>query len=190
MCASGTFVPAPNKHFIDAALLSNGELPISIRFSVGGASPSSDEKVSGTRVMDIQIKLPNGSLHTFTPSHPHTLTGINYPVFAGKIPEHFLGFLSTSLPDENGKADPAKTMAFNQKDPSVLANVMWNQTAKTPAPYATTAFFGIHTLYFEQPNGQKTKFRGGIQPNLGVKMLEKEEAIDMPTEFLADTFSQ
>ena len=126
----------------------------------------------------------------FTPSHLHTLTGINYPVFAGKIPEHFLGFLSTSLPDENGKADPAKTMAFNQKDPSVLANVMWNQTAKTPAPYATTAFFGIHTLYFEQPNGQKTKFRGGIQPNLGVKTLEKEEAIDMPTEFLADTFSQ
>jgi catalase len=36
MCAAGTFVPASNKHFTDAALLSNGELPVTIRFSVGG----------------------------------------------------------------------------------------------------------------------------------------------------------
>jgi catalase len=182
MCAAGTFVPASNKHFTDAALLSNGELPVTIRFSVGGASPSSDEKVPGTRGMGIQIKLPNGSLHTFT--------GNNFPVFAGKDPETFLGFLSTLLPDENGKADPAKTMDFVQQNPSVLANVMWNQTAKTPASYANTAFFGIHTFYFEQPSSKKTKFRWNIQPNLGVKTLEKEDAIKMPTEFLADTFSQ
>ena len=112
MCASGTFVPTPIE---DAALLSNGELPISMRFSVGGPSPNSDEKTPGTRGIDIQIKLPNDSLHTFT--------GDNFPVLAGKDPETFLDFLSTLLSDENGKADPAKTMAFAQQNPSVQANV-------------------------------------------------------------------
>jgi catalase len=182
VCASGMFVPSPNKHFIDAALLSSGELPVTMRFSVGGAYPSSDEKAPGTRGMGMQIKLPNGSLHTFT--------GNNFPVFAGKDPETFLGFLSTLVPDENGKTDPAKTMAFIQQNPSVQANAMWNQTAKTPASYANTAFFGIHTFYFEQSDGQKTKFRWDIQPSLGVKTLEKDEAAKMPTEFLADTLGQ
>ncbi|MFT4810961.1 MAG: catalase [Arenicella sp.] len=182
LCASGTFIPTPNKYFTGAALLSNGELPVSMRFSVGGANPNSDEKAPGTRGMGMQIKLPNGSLHTFT--------GNNFPVFAGKDPETFLGFLSTLLPDENGKTDPAKTMAFVQQNPSVQANVIWNQTAKTPASYANTAFFGIHTFYFDQSNGQKTKFRWDIQPSLGVKILEKEEVAKMPTEFLDDTFGQ
>ena len=182
LCASGVFVPSPNEHFEGAALLSNGELPVSMRFSLGGANPSSDEKAPGTRGMGMHIKLPNGSLHTFT--------GNNFPVFAGRDPETFLGFLSTLLPDENGKTDPAKTMAFVQQNPSVQANVMWNQTAKTAASFANTAFFGIHTFYFEQPNGQKTKFRWDIQPSLGVKTLDKKQAAEMPTEFLADTLAQ
>lgn len=182
LCASGTFLPAPNKHFTGAALLSSGELPVSLRFSVGGANPNSDEKAPGTRGVGMQIKLPNGALHTFT--------GNNFPVFAGKNPEVFYGFLSTLLPDENGKADPEKTIAFVENNPSVQANVLWNKTAKTPASFANTEFFGLHTFYFEQSNGQKTKFRWNIEPSLGVKTLEKAEVAKMPSEFLADTFAQ
>ncbi|TWX66654.1 catalase family peroxidase [Colwellia sp. C1TZA3] len=182
MCASGTFVPTPNKHFTGAALLSNGELPVSIRFSVGGSSPSSNERAPGARGMGMQIQLPDGALHTFT--------GNNFPVFAGKSPEVFYGFLSTLLPDENGNADPAKTMAFVEQNPSLQANIAWNKTAKTSASFANTEFFGLHTFYFEQPNEQQTKFRWNIEPSLGVKTLEKAEADSMPTEFLADTFAQ
>jgi catalase len=182
MCASGSFLPAPNKHFQGSVLLSNGELPVSMRFSLGGSNPISDEKAPGTRGMGMQIELPNGSLHTFT--------GNNFPVFAGKDPETFHGFLSTLLPDENGKSDSAKTIAFIQQHPSVQANAMWNQTAKTPASYANTEFFGLHTFYFEPSNGQKTKFRWNIKPSLGVKTMEKAEAANKPTEFLADTFAQ
>lgn len=182
LCATGTFTPSPTDKFQDAALLSNGELPATMRFSVGGADPGSDEKAPGTRGMGMQIKLPDGSFHTFT--------GNNFPVFAGKDPETFFGFLSTLLPDENGKPNPEKTMAFVKANPSVQANVMWNQTAKTPASYANTAFFGIHTFYFTNQQGTKTKFRWDIQPDLGVKTLEKDEAAKMPKEFLADTFAQ
>lgn len=182
LCASGTFVPTSNEHFNKAALLSNGVLPVSIRFSLGGANPNSDEKTPGARGMGMQIKLPNGALHTFT--------GNNFPVFAGKDPQTFYGFLSTLVPDENGKRDPARTMAYIQNNPSVQANAMWNKTAKTALSYANTEFFGIHTFYFEQPNGNKTKFRWHIEPSLGVKTLEKSEAAKMPTHFLADTLAQ
>jgi catalase len=182
LCASGTFVPSPNKHFEGAALLSNGTLPVAMRFSVGGANPNSSEKAPGTRGLGMQIKLPDGGVHTFT--------GNNFPVFSGKDPETFFGFLSTLLPDENGKTDMAKMMAFIQANPSVQANAMWNQTAKTPASYANTAFFGLHTFYFDTASGQKTKFRWDIQPSLGVHTLEKDEADKMPTEFLDDAFAK
>lgn len=181
LCATGTFTPSPNEHFEGAALLSNGPLPVSMRFSVGGANPNSSEKAPGTRGLGMQVKLPDGGLHTFT--------GNNFPVFAGKDPATFHGFLSTLLPDENGKRDPARTMAFIKDNPSVQANAMWNQSAKTPASYANTAFFGLHTFYFNTDSGQKTKFRWNIQPSLGVKTLEKEQADEMPELFLDDTFA-
>lgn len=182
LCASGTFIPSSNEHFKGAALLTNGELPVSMRFSLGGANPNSSERAPGARGMGMQIKLPNGSLHTFT--------GNNFPVFAGKDPETFFGFLSTLVPDENGKSDPAKTMAYIQNNPSVQANAMWNRTAKTAASYANTEFYGLHTFYFEQVKGQKTKFRWHAEPSLGVKTLDKEEAANMPPKFLADTLAQ
>jgi catalase len=182
MCATGIFVPSANEHFNSAALLANGNLPVSMRFSMGGANPNSNERAPGTRGLGMQIKLPNGSLHTFT--------GNNFPVFAGKDPETFFGFLSVLLPDEKGKTDPAKTMAFIKANPSVQANAMWNQQAQTPVSYANTGFFGLHTFYFNQANGEKTKFRWDIQPSLGVKTLDKDEAAAMPEEFLVDTFTQ
>jgi catalase len=182
LCASGTFLPSPNKHFKNSALLSNGELPVSLRFSLGGSNPNSDERAPGTRGMGMQIQLPNGALHTFT--------GNNFPVFAGKDPETFHGFLSTLIPGKNGKPDRAKMMEFIKQNPSVQANAIWNRTAKTPASFANTEFFGIHTFYFEQDNGQKTKFRWNVTPSLGVKTLEKSETANMPTEFLADTLAK
>lgn len=182
LCASGTFTPSPNKNFKGAELLSKGELPVSIRFSLGGANPNSNEKSPGARGMGFQIKLPNGSLHTFT--------GNNFPVFAGKNPEIFYGFLSTLLPDKNGQRDPSKTLRYIQEHPSVQANAMWNKSAKTASSYANTEFFGLHTFFYEKSNGQKTKFRWHIEPSLGVKTLDKAEVAQMPTRFLADTFAQ
>ncbi len=182
LCATGTFVPSPNEYFKDAALTSSGSLPVSMRFSIGGANPNSSENTPGVRGLGMQIKLPSGGVHTFT--------GNNTPVFAGKDPETFFGFLSTLLPDESGKPDMAKMMAFIQANPSVQASAMWNQKAKTPASFANTAYFGLHTFYFDSSSGQKTKFRWDIQPDLGVKTLEKDEAAKMPTAFLDDAFAK
>ncbi|MDT0628740.1 catalase family peroxidase [Alteromonas sp. W364] len=182
MCATGTFTPVANDEFAGAALLNSGQLPVTMRFSLGGANPASDERAPGTRGLGVQIKLPDGRLHYFT--------GNNFPVFAGKDPETFFGFLSTLLPDENGKSNPAKTMEFVKNNPSVQANVMWNKTAKTPASYANTQFFGLHTFYYDNADKVRTKYRWEIVPTLGVKTLEKDEAEKMPEAFLADTFAK
>ncbi len=179
VCAQGQFEPAASEHFAGAKLLTQGNLPVTLRFSVGGGNPNSDERAPGTRGAGIQIKLSDGSLHNFT--------GNNFPVFAGKDVETFHGFLSTLLPDENGKRDPQATLKYIQQHPSVQAHAAWQQQAQTAASYANTEFFGIHTFFFSDKDGQKTKFRWHLVPDLGVETLSKEEAAQKPEQFLAST---
>lgn len=181
LCATGTFTPNTAKAFSSAALLSNGELPVTVRFSVGSGNPKADERAPGTRGMGMKIMLPDGGLHMFT--------GNNFPVFGGKDPETFYGFLKTLLPNESGQPDMAKMMAYIKANPSVQAHAAWQQSAKTPASYANTGFFGLHTFYFDPAEGERVKFRWELVPDLGVKSLSKEEAGKMPAEFLADTMA-
>ncbi len=182
LCASGTFTPATSPHFPQAALLANGELPVVLRFSVGGTNPESDERAPGTRGAGIRIELPEGDFHHFT--------GNNFPVSAGKDPETFFGFLATLLPDENGDYDPEKTLAYVQQNPSVQAHAAWKKNAQTAASYANTEYFGLHTFYYQQPSGQQTRFRWQLRPDLGVQTLTRAEAAEKPPHFLASSLAQ
>jgi catalase len=181
VCASGTFSPANSEHFSQAELLANGDLPLTMRFSVGGANPDSDERKPGTRGAGIQIQLPNGSVHHFT--------GNNFPVFAGKDPATFFGFLSTLLPDDSGQYKPEKTMAYVQQNPSVQAHAAWQRSAQTAASYANTRYFGLHTFHYDNA-GEQIRFRWQLVPELGVTTLTKEEAEKMPADFLASTLAK
>ena len=182
LCASGTFIPSQESGpFSSSALLSSGDLPVTLRFSLGGGNPNADERAPGTRGMGMQISLPDG-LHMFT--------GNNFPVFGGKDPDTFYGFLKTLLPDESGKRDPAKTIAYIKANPSVAAHAAWQQAAQTPASYANTEFFGLHTFYFDPVAGDRVKFRWNLVPDLGVKTLSKEQAATLPEVFLAETMSR
>jgi catalase len=182
LCASGTFSPAANTPFQRAPLLSSGERPVTLRFSVGGANPDSDERTPGTRGVGVRIELPEGDAHHFT--------GNNFPVAAGKDPEAFLGLLSTLLPDENGDYDPEKTLAYVQKTPSVQANAAWRKSARTAASYANTEYFGLHTFHYNPPSGAQTRFRWQLRPDLGVQTLSPEEAAAQAPDFLASRFAQ
>lgn len=178
VCATGEFQPNTQTNlFKNAPLLSSGALPVTLRFSMGGGNPIADERTTGTRGMGMQINLPGGARHIFT--------GNNFPVFAGKDPETFFGFLSTLLPDENGKRDPKKTQEYIKNNPSVQGNVAWNAQAKTPASYANTEFFGLHTFFYGN-GADQVKFRWQLTPDLGVKTLSKEQAQQLKPAFLAD----
>lgn len=182
VCVSAQFQPnTQSTSFSNAPLLSSGPLPAIMRFSLGGGHPSADERAPGTRGMGLQITLPNGTRHIFT--------GNNFPVFAGKDPQTFLGLLQSMLPDENGQRNPQKTLDYIKANPSVQANVQWNQQAKTPASYANTEFYGLHTFFYKGSDA-KVKFRWQLTPDLGVETLDKGQAEALATPFLAGQLSQ
>jgi catalase len=178
VCATGTFTPNKDaKYFKGANLLASDTLQSTIRFSLGGGNPSSDERVPGVRGMATQIKLPDGSRHTFA--------GNSSPNFAGKDPETFFGLLQTFLPDESGKPNMAKTGAYIAANPSTQANAFWSQTTPAPASFANTPYFGLHTFFYQaNDNKEKVKFRWNIVPKLGNVGLSKEDAAALPAEFL------
>lgn len=182
VCAAGVFEPAATGPFASAPLLSQGSLPLSVRFSVGGGNPAADERAPGTRGMGIQISLPDGSKHNFT--------GNNFPVFAGKDPHTFYGFLSTLLPDEQGLRDPKRMADYVAAHPSVQEHYAWLKSAKTPASYANTEFFGLHTFFFQPKDESQIKFRWQLIPEAGVKTLEAEEAKAKSAGFLAETLAE
>lgn len=181
VCVSATFSPSESKHFKEAKLLTSGTLPVSMRFSLGGGNPAGDDRAPGTRGMGMQINFPDGSMHVFT--------GNNFPAFLGKDPDTFYGFLKTLMPDESGKPNPMQTAEYIKNNPSVRANVAWNQKAETSASFANTEFFGLHTFFFDNA-GEQTKFRWQLTPDLGVKTLNKEEAAKKPADFLNTTLAQ
>jgi catalase len=179
VCAIGTFEPNQDAtEFADSALFASASLPTLMRFSLGGANPNADERVPGVRGLGIQITLPDGS--------KHGITGNSNPVFGGKDPETFFGFLSTLVPDESGRPDMAKVGAFIAANPSMQANAMWSRSTPAPASWANTPYFGLHTFFYQPSAGEQIKYRWELSPDLGNIGLTPEQTAKMPAAFLED----
>jgi catalase len=180
VCATAVFEPSREaKYFKNAPLFGQDSLPAIVRFSIGSANPSADERIPGARGMGMQIKLPDGSAHT--------ITGNSTPVFSGKDPETFLGFLRTLVPDDSGQVNYAQVGAYVAANPSVQASTMWARTTPAPTSYANTPYFGLHTFFFEDPQTKETfKYRWQLSPTLGDIGLTAEQTANMPAIFLAD----
>jgi catalase len=183
VCATGTFAPSTEATAYSNSPLFNEELvPAQVRFSLGGTDPRADERTPGTRGAGIKLTLADGSIYH--------ITGNNTPVFTGKDPETFFGFLSTLLPDENGVSDPSRTGAYIAANPSVQPALAYAQTNPAPASFARSDYFGIHTFFFENDAGEQTKFRWHLTPDLGKKGLSAEEAAALPEAFLEDRLKE
>ncbi|MCG7531083.1 catalase family peroxidase [Psychrobium sp. MM17-31] len=181
VCAKGEFQPIQTTEFSSSSLLTNGTLPATVRFSMGGGNPKADEREPGIRGIGVKLSLPNGSQHIFT--------GINAPVFAGKEPSDFFGLLKALSPDESGSVNQQKLAAYIAAHPSVAEHVKWATSSKTPTSYANTKYHGLHTFFYEQ-NNKMTKFRWQLIPQLGVTTYSKTQAEKLPPHFLEDTLIQ
>jgi catalase len=183
VCASGSFEPTNEAaQYSNSTLFSQTSVPAQIRFSLGGTDPSADERTPGTRGVGIKLSLPDGGVYH--------VTGNNTPVFTGKDPETFFGFLQTLLPDENGVVDRAKTGAYIAANPSVQAALGFAQSNPAPASFARSDYFGIHTFFFENDAGEQTKFRWHLSPDLGQQGLSADEAATLPAGFLQERLTQ
>jgi catalase len=187
VCAAGSFQATSAASEYSSSILFSEEstsdaLPALIRFSLGGPNPTADERTPGTRGVGIQLTLADGS--------KYNITGNNTPVFTGKNPETFFGFLETLLPDENGKPNPAKTGAYIAANPSVQPALAYARSNPAPASFARSDYFGIHTFFFENDQGEQTKFRWHLSPDAGVLGLTAEETESLPAEFLEDRLKE
>jgi Catalase len=177
VCAAGTFTPsaAANQRF-DTALFDSGEVPVTLRFSMGGGNPEADER-QGTRGVGIQFQLPDNK--------QHNIAGITSALFSGSTPNHFLGLLQWNLKIMRGEAtreDIAKYIAAN---PSMQAAVDWNKGRMPSSEYTNADYYGIHAFWVAGEQ-QREKFRWQLLPSSGNDYLTQEEQKSLPTTFLAE----
>ena len=146
------------------------------RFSLPGGNPLTPDYARAPRGFAAQFSLSNGS--------KHNIATLNVPVFAAKDPETFLGLLQASVPGADGKPDMAKLTAFKAAHPDTKPLEQWLASHQPPFSYTTAEYFGIHTFYLNNKQGEKTKIRWHLQPHDGVKGLTEAEIAKKNPDFL------
>ncbi|TXE87617.1 catalase [Campylobacter volucris] len=178
-CAMGSFEPAQsiNKE-IDIPLLTQKNLPIQVRYSLGGAFK--DDK-SKTRGMAIRIEDPKSS-------STWTMVMLNTEINFAKNPTEFGQFFEMRLPI-NGKVDQEKIKKMTQEVDSYKNFAAYTDKIGISKSVANTPFFSIHTFYFKQANGDNfIPARWKLVPVDGVKYLDENEMKTASKDFLKEDF--
>jgi catalase len=178
MCASGFFVGLPEAtEYSRSAIFSSAEVPVVVRFSLGGGDPDAPDTGKGPRGIGIEFRLADGG--------KQHMTMINAPMFFTKMPKGFLDQALASKPDPNtGKPDPEALKQFAATHPDSADFRAFYADHNPPPSYANTPFFGIHTFKFLGKDDKVTLVKWRFEPEDGEKHLTDEELKTMPTNFL------
>ena len=178
MCAEGFFVGEPEASaYSRSGLFSGAEVPVVVRFSIGGGDPNASDTVKGPRGIGIEFRLADGS--------KQHMTMINAPMFLTKVPSGFLDNLLASRPDPTtGKPDPEALKKFAASDPDSAGFSAFYAGHNPPASYANAPFFGIHTFKFVGKDDKVTLVKWRFEPEDGEKYLTDEGLKTMPANFL------
>jgi catalase len=180
ICATGEFVgSAEGKALSTASAFSGQPVPVTVRFSVGGANPMAPDNTKTQRNMALQFNLPGGETWQ--------MGNISAPVFGAATPEQFLGRIQSLQPDPATKAaDPAKVKAFADANPEVLLQGRYFASQPVPASFASTNYWGVHGFAFVDARGNKQWGKWVFEPVGGVKGLTDDEAKAKGPSFLFD----
>jgi len=177
-CALGEFVGLPATAAWSRSLLFSGQpVPVIARLSLAGGNPRAPDTARSPRGMALEFKLPGGALHH--------MTMLNTPVFGAANPKTFLDLIVAMKPDPaTGKPDPKKIAAFKASHPDNKAQAQFLDANNPPPSYANSSYFGIHTFWFVDRDGQKTPVRWQFAPQDGEKQLGDDELESSPPDFL------
>ncbi len=183
-CATGTFNALPSAaDFNQISWLSQQPVPVVARFSMAGGNPKAAENSRSPRGLALQLKTADGQLQHFAL--------LSTPVFGAKDPQTFLGLLQSQIPDsQTGKVDVAKVQAFRAAHPDTLAQAEFLAKTAPPWSYATTAYFGLHTFFIRDNQGQTQKIRWQFVPEDGIKGLSDAEMKATAQDFLQQRLQQ
>lgn len=179
LCATGEFVGSEEgRRLSTASAFSGRPIPVTVRFSVGGANPNAAENARSQRNLALQFDLPGGEVWQ--------MGNISAPVFGAATPEQFLGRLESLRPDSATKApDPARVRAFADANPEVLLQGRHLASQPVPASYAGVNYWGVHAFAFVDAGGRKTWGKWVFEPVGGPLVLTDDEAKAKGPSFLA-----
>ena len=178
MCASGVFVGLPEAtEYSRSAIFSGAEVPVVVRFSIGGGDPDTADAGKGPRGIGIEFRLADGA--------KQHMTMINAPVFFTNMPSGFLDNLLASKPDPaTGKPDPEALKQFAATHPDSAGFSAFYAENNPPPSYANAPFFGIHTFKFIRKDDKVTLVKWRFEPDDGEKHLTDEQIKTRPANFL------
>lgn len=184
ICATGEFVGSADARTLSSAsVFSGAPVPVSARFSVGGANPKAPDNAKSQRNMALQFNLPNGETWQ--------MGNISAPVFGASSPQQFIALLASRQPDPTTKqADPAKVKAFNDANPEVLLQGKHFASQPVPASFGSVNYWGVHAYGFVNASGAKQFGKWVFEPTGGVQGLTDDEAKAKGASFLFDDLRQ
>ena len=172
----GSFKATPEAALLSKAILFNGSIPVTVRFSDATGVPNLPDgsKKANPHGMALKFHLPDGS---------DTDMVINslkfFPVANGEDFRDLLLAVAASPPDA---PKPTKVEQFAASHPAVGAS---SATVKTPDSFADEEYFGINAFVFTNKAGQKQAVRYQMVPEHLVH-LEQADAEKRAPNFLMD----
>ena len=178
ICATAEFIGTEAARALSTASVFSGKpVPVSARFSIGGANPQALDNAKSQRNMALVFDLPNGE---------QWIQGnINAPVFGASSPQQLLDLLVSRQPDPATKAaDPVKVKAFNDANPEALLQGRYFASQPVPASFASVNYWGVHAYGFVNAGGSKQFGKWIYEPVDGVAGLTDDEVKSKGSTFL------
>lgn len=160
-----------------AAHLQGGEVPVLVRFSIGGGDPATHDGGHEARGMAIKFQLGEDRVTD--------LLGVTTPVFVARTPEDFLDLLLARAPDpKTGEPDFERLGAYLEAHPEAGPGVEATVAAPPPASFARLAYNSLHAFQLVDGEGRGTWVRYRIEPRAGEAAIDDEEAQGRDADYL------
>ena len=184
LCATAEFIGSAEGRALSMASAFSGKpVPVTVRFSVGGANPKAPDNARSQRNMALQFDLPN--------NETWQMGNISAPIFGASSPEQMLGRLESLAPDsETKRPNPEKVKAFTDANPEVLMQGKYFASQPVPASFGKVNYWGVHAFAFVDAKGKKQWGKWIFEPVGGTQTLTDEEAKAKGAEFLFDDLRQ
>lgn len=178
VCAVGSFVGTKDgKALSSSTAFSGKEIPVVVRFSVGGGNPKAPENAKSVRGMALQFDLPKGE--------QWLMANINTPVFSAATPDSFQAFLDARKPDpETKKPNPEKVAAATAANPDHKIQAGFVASRGVPASYGAQNYWGVHGFKFVNAKGKATTAKWVFEPVGGEEFLADDKVASTDANFL------
>src|SRR5215207_5265881 len=181
-CVKGTFTPTPEAAGLSKAPHFAKPVPVTARFSMGGANPNiSDKTKPTTRGFAMRFADPAGDM---------VMVFISAPVFSTKTPKQLLEFATVRIPGPDGKPDAAKIKAFADANPETTRQAAWLNARPVPASFAGVDYWGVQVYTLTNAKGEAKIAKLKTVAKAGQLGLTDDELKAKPDSFYADELKE